>query len=52
LGPNFATPQQTQRRNNRHLVSILGLTIETLRALVLGLAGFVQKLTRYETPTG
>jgi len=50
LGQNSATePAQTQRGDDREMASILRLTLETLRPLISGLAGFV---TRSFVPEG
>jgi hypothetical protein len=50
LGQDFATAlNATQRCDDRHLASILGLTFETLKALIQGFAVSFRNLTAFET---
>lgn len=42
---------KAERCDDRHLASILGSTLETLKALVSGHPGFVQKLILCATTT-
>jgi hypothetical protein len=47
--PEVSLAAQPECRDDRHLASILGLSFETLEALISGHPAFVPKLTRCET---